>query len=84
MTQDRTVIHVGGVEFRLFHDKGETDDHTWVYIPRHNGSIPGSTVRRAAEPASGAANHARAAPAAPPRSHAYGTVAWATNSHLPG
>ncbi|MFN8051493.1 MAG: alkyl sulfatase dimerization domain-containing protein [Acidimicrobiales bacterium] len=27
---DRTV---GGVEFSLRHDRGETDDHTWVWMP---------------------------------------------------
>lgn len=26
-------IRIGGIEFHLFHDKGETDDHTWIWIP---------------------------------------------------
>ena len=44
--QDKLVLHIGGVEFQLYHDKGETDDHTWVYVPRHNG--PADRVRHAA------------------------------------
>ena len=43
--QDKLVLHIGGVEFQLYHDKGETDDHTWVYVPRHNG--PADPLRRA-------------------------------------
>ncbi len=27
------ILEVGGVHFELYHDLGETDDHTWVYIP---------------------------------------------------
>ena len=27
------TIHVGGTEIRLFHDKGETDDHLWIFLP---------------------------------------------------
>ncbi len=27
------ILEVGGVRFELYHDLGETDDHTWVYIP---------------------------------------------------
>jgi len=31
--RDRMVLEVGGLRFELFHDKGETDDHTWCWIP---------------------------------------------------
>lgn len=31
--QDDFILEVGGVRFELYHDLGETDDHTWVYIP---------------------------------------------------
>jgi alkyl sulfatase BDS1-like metallo-beta-lactamase superfamily hydrolase len=27
-------LQVGGREFHLFHARGETDDHTWVFLPR--------------------------------------------------
>jgi alkyl sulfatase BDS1-like metallo-beta-lactamase superfamily hydrolase len=28
-------VDVGGVELQLFHARGETDDHTWTWIPQH-------------------------------------------------
>ncbi|MEZ5205097.1 MAG: alkyl sulfatase dimerization domain-containing protein [Acidimicrobiales bacterium] len=28
------TIEVGGIEVQLHHDRGETDDHTWAWIPR--------------------------------------------------
>jgi alkyl sulfatase BDS1-like metallo-beta-lactamase superfamily hydrolase len=31
---DKLCIQVGGKEFLLYHAKGETDDHTWVYLPQ--------------------------------------------------
>ncbi len=31
--RDDFVLEVGGVRFELNHDLGETDDHTWVYMP---------------------------------------------------
>jgi alkyl sulfatase BDS1-like metallo-beta-lactamase superfamily hydrolase len=30
---DRETLHIGGREIQLFHDKGETDDHLWVFLP---------------------------------------------------
>ncbi len=30
---DRLTITVGGIEARLRHARGETDDHTWVFFP---------------------------------------------------
>lgn len=31
---DRAMeLEVGGVSFELFHGRGETDDHTWVFLP---------------------------------------------------
>jgi len=31
--RDRLDLEVGGRRFELHHDRGETDDHTWVWIP---------------------------------------------------
>jgi len=31
--RDTLDLHVGGVELQLRHDRGETDDGTWVYLP---------------------------------------------------
>ena len=31
--RDSHVLEVGGERFELMHDRGETDDHTWVWIP---------------------------------------------------
>jgi alkyl sulfatase BDS1-like metallo-beta-lactamase superfamily hydrolase len=33
--RDRRDIEVGGVTFELHHARGETDDHTWTWIPAH-------------------------------------------------
>lgn len=30
---DRRTVEVGGERVELFHDKGETDDHVWAYLP---------------------------------------------------
>jgi alkyl sulfatase BDS1-like metallo-beta-lactamase superfamily hydrolase len=30
---DRHTLDVGGVRFELHHAKGETDDHTWTWVP---------------------------------------------------
>ncbi len=43
---DRTVRHqttleVGGLEVVLRHDKGETDDHLWAWIPAHRALYTG-------------------------------------------
>jgi alkyl sulfatase BDS1-like metallo-beta-lactamase superfamily hydrolase len=31
--RDRLDLDVGGVRFELHHARGETDDHTWVWVP---------------------------------------------------
>jgi len=31
--RDHLDIHVGGVSFALHHARGETDDHTWTWVP---------------------------------------------------
>lgn len=41
---DELRIEVGGVEFELFHARGETDDHTWVYCPDRGVLCPGDLV----------------------------------------
>ncbi len=32
---DRLAVSVGGVDIELRHGRGETDDHTWAWIPEH-------------------------------------------------
>ncbi|MFP6665272.1 MAG: alkyl sulfatase dimerization domain-containing protein [Deltaproteobacteria bacterium] len=39
--RDSRSIEVGGIEIRLFHDKGETDDHVWAFIPSQNAIYTG-------------------------------------------
>ncbi|MCZ7630609.1 MAG: hypothetical protein M5U19_16935 [Microthrixaceae bacterium] len=39
--RDSTTIEVGDLSVQLHHDKGETDDHTWVWIPHHRASLHG-------------------------------------------
>jgi alkyl sulfatase BDS1-like metallo-beta-lactamase superfamily hydrolase len=31
---DRLALEIGGTRFELHHAKGETDDHTWVWLPQ--------------------------------------------------
>ena len=35
------VVTVGGERFELYHDRGETDDHTWVWVPSRKVLCPG-------------------------------------------
>jgi len=35
------VVTVGGERFELYHDRGETDDHTWVWVPARKVLCPG-------------------------------------------
>jgi alkyl sulfatase BDS1-like metallo-beta-lactamase superfamily hydrolase len=39
--RDSRSIEVGGIEIRLFHDKGETDDHVWAFIPSQKAIYTG-------------------------------------------
>jgi alkyl sulfatase BDS1-like metallo-beta-lactamase superfamily hydrolase len=39
--RDALTLTVGGVEFDLRHAKGETDDHTWAWIPAHKAICAG-------------------------------------------
>ena len=41
---DKKLVTVGGVEFHLFHDKGETDDSTWVFIPKYKAIASGDLI----------------------------------------
>ena len=36
-----TAVSVGGLDVQLMHAKGETDDHTWSYIPKHKAICAG-------------------------------------------
>lgn len=38
---DRLDLDVGGVRFELHHARGETDDHTWVWLPEHRAVCTG-------------------------------------------
>ena len=39
--EDEYTFKVGDCTFELFHGRGETDDHTWVYIPERKILAPG-------------------------------------------
>jgi len=42
VTYEHTLpLDVGGLEVELRHAKGETDDHTWAWIPRHKAICAG-------------------------------------------
>jgi alkyl sulfatase BDS1-like metallo-beta-lactamase superfamily hydrolase len=38
---DEMTLSAGGLEIQLRHAKGETDDHTWSWIPRHQAICAG-------------------------------------------
>jgi alkyl sulfatase BDS1-like metallo-beta-lactamase superfamily hydrolase len=39
--RDAMSLSVGGVEFDLHHAKGETDDHTWAWVPKYKAICAG-------------------------------------------
>ncbi len=39
--RDTMNLNVGGLEFELRHARGETDDHTWAWIPAHKAICAG-------------------------------------------
>lgn len=39
--RDHLDLDVGGVHFELHHARGETDDHTWVFLPQRRILYPG-------------------------------------------
>ena len=41
---DHLNINAGGTDFVLHHDKGETDDHTWAWVPEHRALCVGDFV----------------------------------------
>jgi alkyl sulfatase BDS1-like metallo-beta-lactamase superfamily hydrolase len=38
---DELALNVGGLDIVLHHAKGETDDHTWAWIPKHKAICAG-------------------------------------------
>ncbi len=38
---DRLRVDVGGIDFDLRHDRGETDDHAWAWVPQHEAICAG-------------------------------------------
>jgi alkyl sulfatase BDS1-like metallo-beta-lactamase superfamily hydrolase len=39
--RDHLTIEIGGQTIELHHDRGETDDHTWVWLPAHDALCTG-------------------------------------------
>jgi alkyl sulfatase BDS1-like metallo-beta-lactamase superfamily hydrolase len=42
--RDRLTFKRGELTFHLHHDRGETDDHTWVWIPERKILAPGDLI----------------------------------------
>jgi alkyl sulfatase BDS1-like metallo-beta-lactamase superfamily hydrolase len=38
---DRLDLGIGDTTFELHHGKGETDDHTWAWVPSHQAAVVG-------------------------------------------
>lgn len=41
---DRLRLEIGGLRVDLHHGRGETDDHTWAWIPQHQALVVGDFV----------------------------------------
>ncbi|WP_334141697.1 alkyl sulfatase dimerization domain-containing protein [Rhabdothermincola sp.] len=41
---DQLDLRVGDLQFELRHDRGETDDHTWAWIPSHRAVCVGDFI----------------------------------------
>jgi alkyl sulfatase BDS1-like metallo-beta-lactamase superfamily hydrolase len=41
---DDLNVDVGGTSFELHHDRGETDDHLWAWVPSHRALVVGDFV----------------------------------------
>lgn len=41
---DRLDLSIGGREIVLNHDRGETDDHTWAWVPEHRAIFAGDLL----------------------------------------
>lgn len=39
--RDHLTLNIGGLEIELRHARGETDDHTWAWIPKHKAICAG-------------------------------------------
>ncbi|MCU1352521.1 MAG: beta-lactamase [Acidimicrobiales bacterium] len=42
--RDGLDLAIGGLDIELHHDRGETDDHTWAWIPAHKAVAVGDFV----------------------------------------
>lgn len=42
--REQTVLEVGGERFELHHGRGETDDHTWTWVPARRTLCTGDLV----------------------------------------
>ncbi|MBU6329636.1 MAG: MBL fold metallo-hydrolase [Acidobacteria bacterium] len=42
--QDALSLSVGDVAFELHHSRGETDDHTWAWVPSHRAACLGDLL----------------------------------------
>ena len=42
--RDQMGLDVGGLAFELHHGKGETDDHTWTWVPDHRAVCVGDLI----------------------------------------
>ena len=38
------TLEIGGLTFELHHARGETDDHTWTFVPERGALLPGDLV----------------------------------------
>ena len=42
--RDRLQLHVGDLDLALHHTRGETDDHTWTWVPSHRAACIGDLM----------------------------------------
>ncbi len=41
---EQLCFKVGDTQFQLYHDKGETDDHTWAWVPKYRAICAGDLI----------------------------------------
>lgn len=41
LVDDRLVSDIGGLRVEFTHDRGETDDHVWAWVPKHKALVVG-------------------------------------------
>ena len=64
--RDDLALDVGDTAVELHHDRGETDDHTWVWLPEHAGCCAPATCSSGWHPTAATPRRSSATPSSGP------------------